>query len=137
MISLRQKGFTLLELLIAITIFAIGLLTVAGMQMAAIQANMDADSNSVATAIAQGVLEDILSRSADDDIFGDTVADEPFALNAAAMANIRGGDRYEASYDITLNSPAPGMAQVRVRVDGGRTMTVQTRSVSLTGFKRL
>lgn len=132
-----QGGFTLLELLIAITIFAIGLLTVAGMQLTALRANSTADTISVATAVAQGILEDLLSRDADGgDYNSDTGAPPPtYDLTAAAMAgamdSIPGGSKYSAIYEIDVDNPSAGMARVEVEV------TINARSVRLVGFKRL
>lgn len=57
----NQKGFTLLEILLAITIFAIGLLAVAAMQVSAIRGNKLGNEWSQATALAQQQLEDLKS----------------------------------------------------------------------------
>lgn len=126
-----QKGFTLLELLIAVSIFAIGLLTVAGMQISAMRANVVADSTSVATAVAQGVLEELLSRSERDAIFNTSQNDQAYPLDANAMSQIPGGDNYVASFNVTLNAPANGLARIDVRVRGN------ARTVDFSGFKRL
>lgn len=55
----KQTGFTLLELLIALTILAIGLLGLAGFHVAAIRANMSGFKISTATAIAQERIEEL------------------------------------------------------------------------------
>ena len=55
------KGFTLIELMIALTVFAIGLLSIAGMQVKALEVNSRASSLTVATALAEGILEEILA----------------------------------------------------------------------------
>jgi len=57
----NDQGFTLLELLIAIAILSIGLLAVASMQATAIKANTIADVNTMATTVAQQVMEDLMS----------------------------------------------------------------------------
>lgn len=53
----NQCGFTLLEVLFAITIFAIGLLAVAAMQVSAIHGNALGNEWSQATTLAQDQLE--------------------------------------------------------------------------------
>ena len=55
----RQDAFTLLEVLVAISILSIGLLAVASMQVAAIQGNFHAKGVTTATALAQDTLEDL------------------------------------------------------------------------------
>jgi type IV pilus assembly protein PilV len=62
-----ESGFTLIEVLVALTIFAIGLLAIAGMQVTAIQGNSKAHSVTTKTAIANGVLEQIMALSGDQD----------------------------------------------------------------------
>jgi type IV pilus assembly protein PilV len=53
----KQSGFTLIEVLIAVVIFGVGLLTVASLQIVARQANYDAVQRTTATHLAQGMLE--------------------------------------------------------------------------------
>jgi prepilin-type N-terminal cleavage/methylation domain-containing protein len=62
----KQKGFTLLELLIAMMLLAIGLLATASMQGTAIHANSLANRLSVATTLAQQVAEEFTSLSKTD-----------------------------------------------------------------------
>jgi len=62
----QQKGFSLVELLVALTIFAIGLLALAGMQITGIQGNSRAQSVSAKVALADGVIEEFLAMDGDD-----------------------------------------------------------------------
>lgn len=57
----NQNGFTLLEILLAITIFAIGLLAVATMQVSAIHGNKLGNEWTQATTLAQQQLETLKS----------------------------------------------------------------------------
>jgi type IV pilus assembly protein PilV len=66
---LSQKGFTLVELLVALTIFAVGMLAVAGMQITSIRANLKSNIRSTAIAAGQGVLEELTARADSDPIF--------------------------------------------------------------------
>ncbi|MBN2644472.1 MAG: prepilin-type N-terminal cleavage/methylation domain-containing protein [Desulfuromonadaceae bacterium] len=61
-----NAGFTLIEVLIALTIFAIGLLAVAGMQVTAIKGNSKAHSVSAKVSLGAGILEQIMALSGDE-----------------------------------------------------------------------
>lgn len=126
-----NQGFTLVELLMAVTIFAIGLLTVAGMQVTAIKANSTADNISVATAVAQGVFEDLMSREPDDHLFDATALDQAYSLDSSSMSLVPGGDKYRARYDVTVDTPTAGLVRIDV------TITGHTRIVTMCGFKRV
>lgn len=57
----NEKGFSLLEVVIAVTIFAIGLLAVASMQTTSVKGNADSQFLSEATSLGQGHIEFLLS----------------------------------------------------------------------------
>ena len=57
--TMRQKGFSLLELLVALVVFSIGLLAVAGLQTVSKQANFEGLQRTTATQIVHGLLEDM------------------------------------------------------------------------------
>jgi type IV pilus assembly protein PilV len=59
MIRNTQGGFSLIELLIALIIFSVGLLAVAGLQTVSKQANFEALQRTSASQIAHGLLEDM------------------------------------------------------------------------------
>ena len=54
-----QSGFSLLELLIALIVFSLGLLAVAGLQTVSKQSNYESIQRTVASQVATGLLEDI------------------------------------------------------------------------------
>jgi len=56
---LSQPGFSLLEMLIALVVFSIGLLSIAGLQTVSKQANFEALQRTAASQIAFGLLEDM------------------------------------------------------------------------------
>lgn len=58
----RQSGFTLLEVIIALFLFAIGILGVAAMQVRAIQGNSSGMRLTEATAQAQDILETVMAE---------------------------------------------------------------------------
>ena len=56
----NQKGFTLLEVLVALTIFAIGVLATATMQLTSIKGNSIARGQTEATTLAQSKIGELL-----------------------------------------------------------------------------
>lgn len=57
--SHSQNGFSLLELLVALVVFSVGLLAIAGLQTVSKQANFEAIQRSTASQVAYGLIEDI------------------------------------------------------------------------------
>ena len=55
----RQAGFSLLELLVALVVFSIGLLAIAGLQTVSKRANFESLQRTTAAQIANGLLEDM------------------------------------------------------------------------------
>lgn len=129
-----QKGFTLIELLVAMTIFAIGLLAIAGMQITAIQYNASANTRSVANAVAQRVMEEILSQAGTDPFFGTAATAADWDLDdstAATTLNIDGAGTYSATYTVTPDTPVTNLSRIIVNVAGP-----DNRTATLTSFKR-
>jgi type IV pilus assembly protein PilV len=140
----NQKGFTLLELLVAITLMAIGILSVLGMQTVALRSNTNAYQLSVATSLGQQVLEDILSWDTSDARINPVgQADAQFLAYFPDVANpanpfitIQGAGVFTPTYSRTF--PAAGNG-----VPTGTVMIVVTvtyannKTVTMTGFKRL
>lgn len=62
----KDNGFTLVEIMIAITILSIGILSVASMQISAINTNSLANNLTKATTIAQNKIEQLISASYND-----------------------------------------------------------------------
>lgn len=54
-----QSGFSLLELLVSLVIFSIGLLGVAGLQVVSKQANYESQQRTIASQVAYALLEDM------------------------------------------------------------------------------
>jgi type IV pilus assembly protein PilV len=57
----KDQGFTLIEVLIALTIFAVGLLAVAAMQTSAIKVNSTADQITTRITWAQDKIEELMA----------------------------------------------------------------------------
>lgn len=136
---LNEKGFTLVELLVAITIMAIGILAVVQMQVVALQSNSIANKLGVATSLAQEVMDDIQSWD-----INTPPVDGAFTVDSVAVAYNRLGaglnassvtfpdsGTYNATYTITLVQPDLATAFISVTVTGGG------RTVTLTSLKRI
>lgn len=132
--KLCNKGFTLVELLVAMTIFAIGLLSIAGMQLTAMRESTRSFTRDVSGTLAQGVMEEILSRDGGDPFFvntaetdwdfdSDTVGTDPW--------NEEGSGTYQGTYAVAVNTIINKIARIDVTVTG------QGSTANLTGFKRL
>ncbi len=126
---IAEKGFTLVEVLVALTIFAVGLLALAGMQITAIQTNATAHTLTVATGLAEEVLEQFLALPKDDAL----VTTEATAADNLSWPgfpkNVGGIGSYDAKYTTAINTVATNVTVLRVTVTGGG------RRVTLTGYK--
>ena len=65
----KSGGFSLLELLIALVVFSVGLLAVAGLQSVSKQANFEAIQRTTAAQVASGMLEDLRTNGDAVDIY--------------------------------------------------------------------
>jgi prepilin-type N-terminal cleavage/methylation domain-containing protein len=133
----KTKGFTLLEVLMALSITAIGILVVIQMQIVAIKANSSANKLSVMSSIAQQALDDILSWDVTNPVFAPP---GPFSdkyqrmttfLNNSSVT-IPSAGKFTANYSIILQQPDLGTATIIVTVADpfGRTVTLR-------GIKRI
>jgi len=86
----NQQGFTLVEVLVALTIFAIGLLALAGMQITGIQGNSRSQSVSAKVALADGVIEEFLAMDGDDGRLIAEVVDDAWEFSGATSVPIEG-----------------------------------------------
>ncbi len=125
-----QKGVTLIELLIAITILTIGLLGIAGMQVTALKTNAKADTLSVASSLAEGVLEQFLARDPTDSLIT-TATSVPATWWTSQKVD--GAGTYKATYTVTPNTPVNDISKISVTVS---EVSGSNRSVTLTGYKK-
>ncbi len=139
----KDNGFTLLEVLIAMFILAIGLLAVAGMQVTTIEGNDFSLDMTEAVILAQDEAEKLANLSFDDVQLSDAVPGNWVAAindfgdlsppldtnftnaevrNMNNPANLINGVQYNIATYIQGNTPAPNVKTVAVVVD----WTVQT-----------
>jgi len=131
-----ESGFTLLEMMVAIVILAVGLIATVRMQGTALTANGFAQRTTVATGVARGAMEDLMSRPGSSAIF-QAAAAIPFDLDpdtAALTRNVQ-GVTYTATVVITPGAVVNG-APVTDLTQIDLTVTGADRIVALTEYKR-
>lgn len=103
--STNQQGFTLIEILIAITVFSIGILAVATMQLSAIKGNSFANGLTEAVTLAQDKMEELMSFDyGDDDLLDDVAPNGVDGLSETANADgSNPGQGTNARYDVFWN----------------------------------
>lgn len=101
-----QAGFSLIELLVAVVILAVGLLGLAELQVTAIRANSQSETMLAAATIAQGVIEEIASMSRNDPMFSTNAIGEDWERSDSPYftpVTVEGGGTYDITYDVVTN----------------------------------
>jgi len=101
-ISQSERGFTLIEVLVAIVILSVGLLGMATLTIAIIQGNKLSNDLTTATTLAQDKMEDIRRMDYSN------VTPETKAACESPYGN------YQIEVSVTNDSPATGMKTVTV-----------------------
>lgn len=100
----RQSGFSLLELLIALVVFSIGLLAVAGLQTVSKQANYEGLQRTTAAQVASGLLEDMRMNGDAIDIYRTALEIGGGSRGGEPVPNCRTGaecnSAQKAAYDL-------------------------------------
>jgi type IV pilus assembly protein PilV len=100
----RQSGFSLLELLVALVVFSIGLLAVAGLQTVSKQANYEGLQRTTAAQVASGLLEDMRMNGDAIDIYRTALEIGGGSRGAEPIPNCRAGaecnSAQKAAYDL-------------------------------------
>lgn len=119
----QQAGFTLVESLVAITVFALGFLAVISMQSTSLSGNGQARYTTEATTQASGQVEFILNRSYADPLIADGLGsnnglaglDDGLTPNTNPDGQQVAGD-YTLSWNIAENQPTGNAKTIRVIV---------------------
>ena len=125
----RQAGFTLIEVMIALSIFAIGILAVSAMQITAINQNSGSRMQTEATAVAEQLMERLMALPYDHDL-----------LSADASANPHQQEVGSYTVTWTVLTPDPGdpvykdlpVKIINLTVNGGNP---NARPVSLSSIR--
>jgi type IV pilus assembly protein PilV len=133
-----QAGFSMVELLIAVVILAIGLLGLAELQVTAIKANSHSESIVAAGAIAQREIERIVAMSESDPFF---TVDTAFTEIVVSPITVSGAGDFRVYRSVDANHQGvPNVSMVTVRVQSaGAVMTVfgnRQRTVEVSTLKR-
>ncbi len=133
---MKEQGFTLIEVLVAILILIFGILVVGNMQITSIQGNSFANSLTEATTVAQVQIENLLNSSytatslndtdgdgtnqdTDGDGIDDQGTDRQFGLNdnttlTADHYTVNG--RYTIFWNVAVDYPVQGTKTIRLIV---------------------
>ena len=147
-----QKGFTLLEIMLAVVIFGVGMLAVASMQVTAIRGNYFSGATTDAATLAADRLEKMMNMDYLDPDLNDTDGDGTgedanddgvdddggnFGLDdtdaAADQSQIDASGRYTTCWNVAQNVPVNNTKTVNVIItwpDGG-----SQRSFAMQGIK--
>ena len=143
MIKGNESGFTLTEVLVAMTILAVGLLAIAGMQVTAMRGNTTANVSTANTAVVAGIMEKILALGAGNDLVAGNITNavwdfEPDPGVTQTTAILDGSGSYSAIYSVVpdYDSGSGSINNVsRIEVTVTQVSGSQ-KSVTLTAFKR-
>jgi len=121
--STSRNGFALIEVLMAMVIFTVGILALAGLQITTINGNAAARMQTEATAIGARIVERLRSLPLDHEDLLPTV--HPHSLLAS------GSRPYVVNWTVRADIPVNGTKTVRVVVIplnkiNGRTATIDT-----------
>jgi len=117
----NDAGFTLIEVVIAISILAVGLLGVAAMQTSAIQVNSAAGQMTTRMNWAQDKMEE-LKALAFSDPWLEAAGTPPGVDSAGNSHEQTTSDGYTVRWDIADNTPVPNTKRIVVTITGkGKT----------------
>jgi len=129
----KEKGFTLVEILIALTIFAIGILGVASMQIWGLRGNASAIWHSQAATFAADRVERLM---VDDYATLTAYADAPLYVNDDSLEDRtdKQGD-YTITWEVETDNPIDNTATITVNVQWNDHGTVKNFTPVFTCYK--
>ena len=133
-----QSGFSLVELLVAIMILAVGLLGLAELQVTAIKTNVHSQGLMAASSVGQMFLEDVSSWP-ENDVRLDTDDTGRSDWNGGTVS-VTGAGTFNVTYDVDADYQlVDGVTKVTVHVANTQIVTVLGRglnTVTMSTLKR-
>jgi type IV pilus assembly protein PilV len=132
----RQHGFSLIELLVSLVIFSVGLLAVAGLQTVSKSANFESLQRTSASHIANGLLEDMRTNGkginmylASADLGGTVIAAEPVPNCSSMGATCNAAQKavhdlwfwesvIDGAHEVGAEGASGGLVQPTLCIDG-------------------
>lgn len=134
-----QGGFSLVELLVAILILAVGLLGLAEMQITAMHGNAKSGSILVATSVAQTAIEEVMAVADNSDplypLLTSAQVNQDWPIDP--VRSIPGGGSYRITYtsDPDYGGAGSQIARVIVRVESEGLMKFGATRVTFEAIK--
>lgn len=131
-----QQGFTLVEILISLVVFSIGIMAVTMMQGSSMKLNTHSGSITEATSLARSKMEDLLNRGYDDADLKDTNTDSLAGLSAYCTDTAdfhETSGRYDIYWNVAEDQPVNNAKTIQVFVKW--TLQSGTKNVSFASIK--
>ncbi len=123
----NNRGFTLIEIMVAATIFSFAVLGLAIGTVSVIQTNQNSHLQTSAINLAQAKFEEL--RAMTSTAFSG-LSCLSFATAGCSDSPVAAGTTFSRSWQITANSPVTGVNQIDVRINW---VDYASRSVTFTG----
>lgn len=148
---LKQAGFSLVELMVAVFILAIGLLGLAELQLTAIKTNSKSGAITASATVAQMAVEEIMGVKTESHYLYGTMLivdeeDEPWPDDPSNESLLDGGvvdvdgdgdDDFEVTFTSTTDAVGAGVTDIEITVTSLMGGTLSTMSASGKAFKDL
>ena len=135
-----QSGFSLVELLVAIVVLAIGMLGLAQLQITAMRTNSKSQGIIAATSLAQEMIENVIALDSADPMFDSTVLVTDVPWPDGETFTLTGGGTYNVTYDMEPTyQGVTNLCRVRINVTPANAVDLgafTNRTASMTTLKR-
>lgn len=118
----NDAGFTLIEVMIALLVFSVGVLAMAQLQIASIQGNTKASMISEAAAFGSDIVEQMRYWDYNDSRLNSSNDSEEYTLSSDGVTYTADGHVVDSSglfdgyWDVTTNSPVANSSTINITV---------------------